>query len=229
MFKQVITALLLVAVTGCSRSERQQTERQVEATAEQAGQEARALGDAAADAARTARDQVGAAARVAGDEVADALLELKVKTALIDKLGVDGGRLAVDAHDGDVTLQGVVKTESTAAMAADVAGSVNGVASVERNIAVDKDVAGTVIDKQVDRAIDKTQTEISDALLETRVKTRLIETMGRVAFAIEVEAEGGVVSLSGTVPDAIRRDLAVQTASRTEGALRVVDQLSTSG
>lgn len=229
MLRSIVAVLLLLAAGACSRAERDAAQQQAETTAQQAGQEVKALGDAAADAARTAGDQVGEAAKVAGDQVADALVTLKVKTALLDKLGVDGGRIAVDAKAGDVTLQGVVKTESTAALAAEVARSVSGVVTVQQNIAVDKDIAGTVIDKQVDKAIDKTQSEIADALLETRVKARLIEAMGQAGLAIEVEAEGGVVSLSGTVPDQIRRDLAVQTASKTQGALRVADQLSISG
>lgn len=220
---------VLVLAGGCTRSDREAAERRVEETADQTAAEARRLRDAAAETAKSTRQQVGAAAKVAGDEVADALVELKVKAALLDKLGVDGLRIAVEAKGGDVVLQGVVKTESTAKMAADIAKGVDGVAAVEPTIVVQKDPGGTVIDKQVDRVIDKTQAEIADALLETRVKTRLVEEMGRGAFAIEVEAENGVVSLTGTVPDAIRRDLAVQTAAKTTGAARVVDQLSVSG
>ncbi len=223
-------ATLLVTLLGsCARADREAAERKVEESADRAAAETRELGNAAADAARTATDRVEDAAKVAGDEVADALLVLKVKTALLDKLGVDGGRLDVDAQAGDVTLKGVVKTKSTATMATEVARAVDGVAHVEQNILVEQDPGGVVIDKQVDKAIDKTQAEIADALLETRVKTGLIEVMGTTAFTIEVEAEGGAVTLTGKVPDATRRDLAVQTASKTTGAVRVVDQLAVTG
>jgi osmotically-inducible protein OsmY len=104
-------------------------------------------------------------------------------------------------------------------MAADIAKGVDGVATVELTILVEKDRGGTVIDKQVDWVIDKTQGEIADALLEMR-QGPADRRDGKSALAIEVEADGGVLSLTGTVPDAIRRDLAVQTASKTTGATR---------
>jgi osmotically-inducible protein OsmY len=224
-----VVALLAVFGGACARADREAAERKVEQSADKAVAETRELGNVAADAARTAGDKVEDAAKVAGHEVADALLVLKVKTALLDKLGIDGGRIDVDAQAGDVTLKGVVKTKSTANLAMDVARAVDGVAHVEQNILVEQDPAGVVIDKQVDKAIDKTQAEIADALLETRVKTGLIEAMGATAFDIEVEAQSGAVTLTGKVPDVVRRDLAVQTAAKTTGAARVVDQLAVAG
>jgi osmotically-inducible protein OsmY len=47
--------------------------------------------------------------------------------------------------------------------------------------------------------------------------------MGRVAFSVEVEANGGVVTLSGKVPDELRHKLALQTAERVSGVSKVVD------
>jgi hyperosmotically inducible protein len=66
---------------------------------------------------------------------------------------------------------------------------------------------------------------VADALLETKVKVRLLEQLGKVAFDIEVEATDGVVSLSGTVPDAARRDLAGKIAKGTGGVKELHDLL----
>jgi osmotically-inducible protein OsmY len=215
-------ALLVVA---CARDDRAAAERDLAAATREAKAEARDIQQAAADTARTVSENVRAASAIAGEEVADALLQLKVKAALLDKLGVDGARIAVDARQGHVELYGAVNAKSTAELAEQVALSVDGVATVEPRIAVENDLAGSLIDKQVDRAIGATRAPIADALLETRVKARLIEAMGKAAFAVEVEAADGVVSLSGEVPDEIRRALAVQTAEGTPGVTRVADRL----
>lgn len=219
--------LIACGLTGgaCTRGDRETAEKQVTTATEEAKTQARELGDAAADSARKAGEEARTATAAAGDAVADALLELKVKAALLNQIGVDGGRLSVDAESGHVSLAGSVNSKSTADLAAKVAQSVEGVSGVDSRIAIENDTGGAIIDKQVDRAIDKAQGAVADAMLETRVKTRLIEEMGKAAFAVEVEAAGGAVSLSGAVPDEIRRALAVQTAQRTEGVTKVTDSL----
>jgi hyperosmotically inducible periplasmic protein len=221
----VLAVLIAGSIAACTRRDRDTAEKQVATATEEAKTQARELGDAAADTARQAGEEARAAAASAGDAVADALLELKVKAALLDQIGVDGARLSVDADDGHVSLAGSVNSKSTADLAAKVAGSVEGVHGVDSRIAIENDTAGALIDKQVDRALGAAQGTVADAMLETRVKTRLIEEMGKAAFAVEVEAAGGTVSLSGSVPDDIRRALAVQTAQRTQGVTKVTDSL----
>ena len=61
------------------------------------------------------------------------------------------------------------------------------------------------------------------AVLESRVKGNLLQQMGRVAFSVEVEANGGIVSLTGHVPDELRHKLALQTAERVSGVKKLVD------
>jgi osmotically-inducible protein OsmY len=216
---------LALAVTGCTRADRDNAERQANEVTSQARQEAKDLGARASATAQTVGETVADATAAASGEVANSLLGLKVKAALLDQLGIDGGRLSVDADGRHVTLTGSVNSETTSDRAWKVAGAVPGVDSVTMSVKVENDVAGALIDKQVDHAIASTQGTIADALLETRVKARLVEEMGQNAFAVEVEARDGVVSLSGTVADAIRRDLAAQTAGRTAGVTKVVNLL----
>jgi osmotically-inducible protein OsmY len=228
--RTVATSILALAVLslssiGCARGDRDAAQNEIDKAAGEVETQARELGQAATDTAQAVGEQVRSATATAGDEVADALLALKVKGALLDQLGIDGGRLAVDVDGHHVTLAGSVNSQSTSDRAWKVAGAVPGVDSVTMTVKIENDLAGGLIDKQVDRAIDATQGRIADAVLETRVKTRLVEEMGRAAFAVEVEARDGVVSLSGAVPDEIRRALAVQTAERTSGVTRVTDLL----
>jgi osmotically-inducible protein OsmY len=64
---------------------------------------------------------------------------------------------------------------------------------------------------------------LSDADLETQVKSRLLGELGRFALEIEVEATDGVVSLRGWVPDAARERFALDTAQGVRGVERVID------
>ena len=78
----------------------------------------------------------------------------------------------------------------------------------------------------VARVVGKVERGVSDALLDARIKTRLLEELGKVAFAVEVDSSDGVVSLSGTVPDAPRQRLAVSVARSTSGVKEVHDLLT---
>ncbi|HPS78742.1 MAG TPA: BON domain-containing protein, partial [Thermoanaerobaculaceae bacterium] len=66
---------------------------------------------------------------------------------------------------------------------------------------------------------------VADALLETRVKAKLLDQMGRPGFAIEVEATDGILSLSGQVADDDRRALAARIAREVSGVREVHDLL----
>jgi len=87
------------------------------------------------------------------------------------------------------------------------------------------EVEAAAPESAVERAVRTAGSEVEDALLEAHVKVRLIDEIGKAAFAIEVEAVDGVVSLSGTVPDESRRQLARDTARRTSGVVELHDLL----
>jgi len=76
-------------------------------------------------------DKVGVAATEAEREVKDALLELEVSAALVDRMGSDGFRIGTDAASGIVTLEfpaGFPGDRRDQAMA--IAGKVSGVRRV---------------------------------------------------------------------------------------------------
>ena len=58
-----------------------------------------------------------------------------------------------------------------------------------------------------------------------RRRRRWTFAVAAVAFAIEVEATEGIVSLSGTVPDQTRRELAREVAGATRGVAELHDLL----
>ena len=145
------------------------------------------------------------------------MLALEVKTALLDKIGWDATPIEVTAKTGTVWLTGKVKQRSAIGTAEEIAKATPGVKTV-RNVLEQESNKNTV-----SRAVEHAQREVDDAVLESRVKHHLLAEMGRVGFSIEVEANGGVVSLSGRVPDDLRHQLAVQTAERVSGVTKVVD------
>jgi len=71
--------------------------------------------------------------------------------------------------------------------------------------------------------VAKAEGEVLDAVLEVRVKRRLLEEIGRYAMDVEVEAVAGKVTLRGPLPDRQRHRLAIQTARRTKGVDEVID------
>lgn len=156
-----------------------------------------------------------------GTELHEGLLMLRVKGALLAKLGTDGLRVGVDVAGSKVTLTGEVEKRSTEELAKEVALGVDGVSSVDNRLTVAKSdgktpVAATVADAE---------REVADAALETRVKVRLVGEIGRYGLRIEVEATDGVVSLRGKVPDTERERLALAAARAVDGVKKVVDLL----
>ena len=147
-----------------------------------------------------------------------ALTELKVKAALLEKLGTDALGIKVAVVGDKVTLTGAVSKRSTEELAEEVARSVEGVKKVDNRLEV---VASG------GQAGGNVEAEANDSLLESKVKMALASEIGRHAWNVEVEATDGVVSLRGTVPDAQRREIAVKTARDTKGVRKVVDLLKT--
>ena len=64
-----------------------------------------------------------------------------------------------------------------------------------------------------------------DRVMETRVKAALTEVLGLAAAAIGVEADDGVVTLTGFTASGAERDRAAATTRGMEGVHRVIDRI----
>jgi len=167
-------------------------------------------------------EQAGAAADQALRRVArslqEALLESKVKVALLEHLKAEALQVEVEASGRRVILTGKVRQRSSVMVAEEVARSVAGVGEVKNLLHWES--------SSEDRSVvNELEQRVLDQLLEARVKGRLLENLGRVAFSIEVEASSGVVALSGTVPRPEQRKLAREVAEATPGVRQVHDLL----
>jgi hyperosmotically inducible protein len=150
----------------------------------------------------------------------DMVTHVKVRTKLLAKLGWDALHIDVDVHGSNVVLSGTVEKRSTQELGKEVALAVPGVDDVSDDVHVEQT---SPAETAVGRAADRADLEVRDALLEMRVKGRLLEEIGKEAMHVEVEASNGVVSLRGTVPTDDQHDIAIRTARRTKGVTKVID------
>lgn len=162
-------------------------------------------------------EALDSAASKVGQTLEEALLEAKVKVALLEHLKKEALKVEVEASGTTVTLEGVVSSRGYQSLAEEVARSVSGVTKVENRVQVAEAPGGG----PVSRAARMVEQETADALLEAKIKAKLLEVMGVAAFQVEVEAAEGVVSLSGTVKEKEQKALAEKTAKAVPGAVEV--------
>ena len=151
----------------------------------------------------------------------DAVVDLKVRTALLEKFGTDALGIKIEVAGPNVVLSGSVDHGATRDGARPTALAVKGVSTVENRISVGNGPA-----TKTREASRRAETNWENALLEARVKARLFEQVGANALKIGVKAAGGVVTLGGEVPTAAIRATALDTARRTKGVSRVVEQMT---
>lgn len=143
-----------------------------------------------------------------GQQVDDTAITSRVKAKLGGDPAVSAFELDVDTMDGVVTLRGSVDDPEARRTAAQLAREVQGVRGVENQIEVNGET-----------------TRVSDAGLVTNIKSRLAADPDVAAVNIDVDADGGVVTLSGVVRSDRARQRAVEIAQRVDGVRRVNDQI----
>ncbi|KAB2964174.1 MAG: BON domain-containing protein [Thermoanaerobaculia bacterium] len=155
----------------------------------------------------------------AADTVADGTTTLKVKLALLTKLGADSLKINVDSLDGAVSLDGMVAKRETAELAKTVAAGVEGVAKVDSHLSVETPPA----EGAVTRAVGEAEAEVKDGILESKVRLALVDKLGSDGFRIGTEAASGVVTLEfgAEIPDE-RRSMAVKAVEGIEGVTKVL-------
>lgn len=157
-------------------------------------------------------------------EIDTALRELEIRAALLEHIGLESLVVGVDTMGDKVVLSGEVEDEATKKLAKQTVLSVDGVSDVDNRLTVAEpsESAGTPIA----RAVETSEREIADALLETRIKAALTRELGRTGFGIDVESVDGSVSLRGEVPSDEARELALQLVSDMEAVDELHDLLT---
>jgi hyperosmotically inducible protein len=153
----------------------------------------------------------------------EALLHLRVRTALLEHLQTQALGVRIDIAGDSAVLRGHVSTHANRTLAEEVALSVDGVADVDNQIEVTP--AEGEGSTPVAKAVGTAERKVNDALLETRVQTRLVRELGELGFHIDVEAADGEVILRGTVPDRSHKRIALNAAAKVKGVRKVHDLL----
>lgn len=168
-------------------------------------------------AAATEYERLSDAAR---DRVAEALLAVRVRDRLLARLKLDALPIRVTALGRTVTLAGELQRRSARVRAELAALSVGGVKKVINQLtfapgATDLEAPSST--PQVDGP------STANALLEARIKIRLLTRLGLEAFHIQVEAVNGVIILSGTVTGELHLDQALHVTRATAGVREIHD------
>jgi hypothetical protein len=89
--------------------------------------------------------------------------------------------------------------------------------------------AGAEVGEKVATGVNEAQQQFADAALTAKIKSKMALDDSIEARRIDVDTNGTVVTLSGTVRSAQEKAKALQLARDTAGVTSVVDRISVSG
>lgn len=156
------------------------------------------------------------AAETTSTSLRDAYITAATKTRLIADADTPALDINVDTRDGNVTLFGVVASEEIKRQAEMQAREVSGVKTVRNELVVKKEAA---TDEGADRVAknDEVVKEGVESALNSRTQLREAD--------IDVAVAGGVVRLTGEVPDEALRQSAGTIARAVDGVRAVKNEL----
>jgi len=147
----------------------------------------------------------------AGQQLDDAGLTAKVKSKLTADPEINPFDIDVDTQEGVVTLRGEVDDSETRHEAGKLARQTSGVRSVRNLIEVGRS--------------HKETAPGTDVALVAAVKAKLTADPDVAAVNIDVDAENGVITLSGTVKSSAARQEAERLARSVDGVRGVHNEL----
>lgn len=184
------------------------------ATAERADRDAAERSDATV-AERSART----------DESPDVWITAKVQAKYFMDRDVKGRNINVDTRDGMVTLRGEVESEGERRQAVAIARNTDGVKSVTDQLQLTRADADRTGDRDNQTAGRSAATRIDDVWIATKVQAKFFLDDDIKGRDITVDAQNGIVSLTGTVASDAERQMAETIALETDGVSRVENQL----
>ena len=145
----------------------------------------------------------------------------------------------VETADGVVTLTGEVDDPRARDRAIELARNTDGVRDVVDRLTVSNGAtptsgtgAGLPVDEDKREPDDREQSAgdlTANAVLTSKVKTRLLADTTISGLTIDVDTRDGIVTLTGTVSSEIQKTRALRIARETEGVKSVVDELKVGG
>jgi|SRR5215471_2715579 len=143
----------------------------------------------------------------------------KVKSRLTTERTLNSSQIQVDTKNKVVTLSGPVDSTESKEKAVALARGVDGVMDVVDNLSVSTAVAA------MPKAAAGTNAAPDDSAITQAVKRNLQAQPETAQEPINVQTEGGVVTLTGVVKTPQEKDQVVQIARGTDGVQRVEDKI----
>jgi len=205
-------ALALAATLGCSRAETsQQTQR--------------------------AADEVKTVAARAGDKLSDGWLTTRIQAQYFADDQIKARYVDVSTHDKVVTIKGYVESPAARERALQIARSTDGVRQVNDQILIGQSPRAfepplpvpnqePVATSGVTPPSASTTAPIDDGQLTSSIQAKYFLDPTIKGRRVEVDARGGVVTLSGEVASEGERAQALLLARSTQGVQRVEDHLT---
>ena len=151
----------------------------------------------------------------------DAYREGQIWATYVTNPGLDALDLHVDVDGDTATITGTVENAIQKRLAARIADQTEGVTRVDNRILVEPELVVAVVDTTPGFA-----SAVADATLEAMIDSKLLWNQYTDGLDITVDAEGGVVTLSGIADTPRSRLLAGHLASTTPGTVLVNNQLT---
>jgi hyperosmotically inducible periplasmic protein len=146
-----------------------------------------------------------------GERVADLEIKTLVTDALLKNAELAEKHITTEVKDRAVTLGGTVQTVSQKNTADQIAWQVPGVQGLTDNLSLSDTQA---------------MPESADDKLGRRVEFELYSTKAIPLKTVQIHADNGIVTLTGTVSSRAEKLLAEKTAKSVEGVRRVVNGLA---
>lgn len=167
---------------------------------------------------KTVSTQAKAAAKEAKEDIKEAMLNSKIRLALLKTLkGADSVRVGVTVKGSTAMLSGEVEDRASEKMASEAAKSVAGITAVKSSIKLNPKAPHQ----------DNLEASIKDAVLVSEVRLRLLQEVGESAVGIHITASDGAVSLRGEMPNNTLREKAVLQVKTMPSVTRVEDLMTT--
>lgn len=126
--------------------------------------------------------------------------------------------IEVEVTDGAAVLRGSVDSSVEKDLAGELARGVDGITAVDNRLEIKRE-------NSKERPRNELLERVSDANLTAKVKSQLLWNSNTQGLRIDVDAQGGIVTLRGEVASAAESELAAQIARNTSGVHRVDNEL----
>ncbi|MDP2243513.1 BON domain-containing protein [Pseudomonas sp.] len=155
-------------------------------------------------------------------QLSEARQEGSIWTAFALNRHLSPFKIDVDVENGKALLTGSVETAVERELAEQVALGIEGVNTVNNQLQVDPQIEPIASNEPT------LAQRFDDATLVATVKSKLLWNSNTEGLDIKVASESGVVTLSGSAPTPVAKELAGRLAANTNGVRQVQNQLTVS-